>query len=182
MQLNKSERHQLIKKISKASGIAQYALDKKMTNEQIVELQQNLDVLEILKDANNYNRYTQGQKTRAANEKLKQFINPDHSEIISAGKWLINALQKKGGERQQVLLEKKLVHKTDYNGAIGEMQDSLEDMYQTGHKMNINAEVKIRELEKRIDTLKNQLSSTQSFIVNNYGQKTWREIKDRFSI
>ncbi len=60
MTVSKREREELIRKISKASGIAQYALAKKMTDRQVTEAAQHLEILELVKDSNNYNRYRQG--------------------------------------------------------------------------------------------------------------------------
>jgi len=61
--MNKRERNRLIKQISQASGIAQYALQHKMTDEEVSEAASNLNVLALIKSANIYNRYCQAQKT-----------------------------------------------------------------------------------------------------------------------
>ncbi|MBD3887684.1 hypothetical protein IFO70_39900 [Phormidium tenue FACHB-886] len=42
MEITKKERERLIKQISNASGVAQYALKEKMTDEQVIQASQNL--------------------------------------------------------------------------------------------------------------------------------------------
>ncbi|MBD0300853.1 MAG: hypothetical protein ICV85_01365, partial [Tolypothrix sp. T3-bin4] len=98
--LNKKERKKLIERISNASGIAQYALEAKMTDEQVTQAANNLDIFLLVKTANTYNRYCQAQKTAEANAKLKAFVNIQNSEIYQVGKWLANALSKNGQERR----------------------------------------------------------------------------------
>jgi hypothetical protein len=176
MGLNKKERVKLIARISKASGIAQYALEAKMTDEQVAEAASNLKVLALVKDANNYNRYCQSQKTAEANAKLKQFLDPKNSEIYKAGHWLINALSKVGQDRQQSLLEKDLVHKDDYNEAVTDLTDTIQTQKRGIRQQNSEAKTKIIELENRIDSLRWQLSVIQNYIINNHGAKQWQNI------
>ncbi|MEQ9354932.1 hypothetical protein [Coleofasciculus chthonoplastes] len=128
--MNKQERNRLIQRISRASGVAQYALQKKMTDEQISQAAQHLDVLELVKSANTYNRYCQAQKTREANDKLKSFLDPQNSEIVSVGRWLINALSQNRSDRKETLLERDLVHKEDYNTMVSDMRQTISDMDQ----------------------------------------------------
>ena len=176
MEQSKKERKKLIAKISKASGVAQYALEAKMTNEQVIEAASNLEILGLLKAANNYNRYCQGQKTAEANKKLKEFVSLQNSEIVKAGQWLLNSLSKVGQERQKKLLEKDLVHKDDYNHAVIDLKDTVEEQ-KIGIKQQTNIASKtIQELEKINDSLRLQLSQIQDYIVNNYGHKTWSAI------
>ncbi|HEY9862393.1 MAG TPA: hypothetical protein V6D16_23045 [Candidatus Obscuribacterales bacterium] len=182
MEITKKERDRLIQQISKASGVAQYALKEKMTDEQVIQASQHLAILALVKDANNFNRYKQGLKTQEANEKLKAFLNPQHSEILSAGKWLLNALSKSGSDRKQTLLEKELVHKEDYNDTVIGMRDSVTEIAETSEEAIAEAQAKIAELEKRIDTLKSQLSKIQTYISSNYGAAKWQAIKKTFNI
>jgi hypothetical protein len=182
VEITKKERDQLIKQISRASGVAQYALEAKMTDEQVVQASQNLAILSLLKAPNNFNRYKQGLKTQEANEKLKAFLNPQHSEILSAGKWLLNALSQSGSDRKQTLLEKELVHKEDYNDTVQEMGDSITEIATTSKEALIEAEKKIVKLQKRIDTLRNQLSKIETYISSNYGPAKWKVIKKTFDI
>ena len=44
--MNKKERKKLIAKISKASGVAQYAIEAKMSDDHIIELSQHLQTLQ----------------------------------------------------------------------------------------------------------------------------------------
>ena len=176
MELRKKERKKLIAKISKASGVTQYSLEAKMSNEQVIEAASNLEILGLLKAANNYNRHCQRQKTEEANKKLKEFISLQNSEIVKAGQWLFNSLSKVGQERQKSLLEKDLVHKDDYNNTVTDLKDTVEEQ-QRGIKQQTNLASKtIQELENTNNSLRLQLSQIQDYIVNNHGYKTWSAI------
>lgn len=178
--MNKQERNRLIKQISRASGVAEYALQKKMTDEQISQAAQNLEVLELVKSSNTYNRYCQGQKTREANEKLKSFLDPQNSEIVTAGRWLLNAFSKNGSERQQALLERDLVHKEDYNTTVLDMRETISTMKEITSNSTQEAGEKVKILERRNDILRRQLSSIEEYIRNNYGVAEWKSIKETF--
>lgn len=182
MEITKKERERLIKQISNASGVAQYALKEKMTDEQVIQASQNLAILALVKDANNFNRYRQGLKTQEANEKLKAFLNPQHSEILNAGRWLLNALSKSGGDRKQVLLEKELVHKEDYNITVHSMRNDVKSVQEISEEAITEAQSTISALESRIDILKNQLFKIQDYISFKYGRKEWQEIKKTFNV
>ncbi len=166
----------MISRISKGSGIAQYALEAKMTDEHVIEASNNLKVLALIKDANNYNRYCQAQKTAEANAKLKQFLDPKNSEIYKAGSWLINALSKGGQDRKQSLLEKDLVHKNDYNDAVTDLRDTIKTQQDGITQQTSEAKDKIIALENRVDSLKWQLNLVRNYIINNYGQNQWQNI------
>lgn len=176
MGLSKKERVKLISRISKASGIAQYALDEKMTDAYVIEAANNLKVFALVKDANNYNRYCQAQKTAEANAKLKQFLDPKNSEIYKAGQWLVSTLSKAGQDRKQSLLEKDLVHKNDYNGTVTDLKDTIKAQQDGITQQTVEAKDKIIALENRIDSLKEQLSFVQNYITNNYGLNQWHTI------
>lgn len=182
MEITRKERDRLIRQISKASGVAQYALQEKMSDEQVIQASENLEVLALLKKANDFNRYTQRLKTQEANDKLKAFLDLQNSEIVSAGKWLINALSKTGSDRKQTLLEKDLVHKQDYNDTVIGMRDSIETITNTSEEALTEAQAKIADLEKRIDTLKSQFSKIQDYISFNYGKDKWQAIKKTFNL
>jgi len=176
MGLSKKDRVKLISRISKESGIAQYALEAKMTDEQVIEAANNLKVLSLIKGANNYNRYCQGQRTAEANAKLKQFLDLKNSEIYKAGSWLINALSKSGQDRKQSLLEKELVYKDDYNDTVSGLRDTIETQQDGITQQTSEAKDKIVALEDRVDSLKWQLSFVQNYITNNYGLNQWQTI------
>ena len=182
MEINKKERKNLIRKISKASGIAQYALEEKMEDSQVIEASNNLDVLNLLKKANDYNRWCQGQKTAEANAKLKEFLSVDKSEIYQAGQWLVNCFSKKGQERKQSLLEKDLVHKEDYNETVLGLRESLEEQKELIDKeidKNIN---NMSQIEKRNDELRRQMANIQEYITSNYGKEEWEKIVKYFNL
>ena len=127
MKLSKIERKKLIARVSEASGVAQYALEAKMLDDQVIEAANNLKVFLLIKAGNNYNRYCQSQKTAEANAKVKQFVDPKNSEIYKAGQWLVNALSDVGLNRQS-LLEKNIVHKDDYNKLAEEAAQAMDEM------------------------------------------------------
>jgi bacterioferritin (cytochrome b1) len=176
MGLSKKEREKLISRISRASGIAQYALEAKMTDEHVIEAANHLKVFALIKDANNYNRYCQSQKTAEANAKLKQFLDPKNSEIYKAGHWLINALSKVGQDRKQSLLEKDLVYKNDYNDAVTDLRDTIKTQQDGITQQTSEAKDKIIALENRVDSLKGQLNFVRNYIINNYGVNQWQNI------
>ena len=178
--MNKRERNRLIGLISRASGVPKYALQNKMTDEEVSEAAQNLKVLALIKSANNYNRYCQAQKTREANEKLEAFLDPNNSDIISAGKWLLNGFSKEGLARREALLEKDLVHKEDYNATTSGLRDTISTMENSARESTQQSGEIIRSLETRIDTLQKQLYSIEQYIRNNYGVRVWKEIKNNF--
>jgi hypothetical protein len=180
--ISQQERNKLIRQISQASGVAQYALVQKMTDEQIIEAAKHLKIFQLIKPANNYNRYCQSQKTSEANNKLKEFIDLKNSEIVKAGQWLLNSFSKQRSERKQALLEKDLVHKEDYNETVLGMRDTITTMQGDITDAFDDAQNKIVTLEQRIDTLKSQLSQIQQYISNNYGVDKWKTIKDTFKI
>lgn len=55
MEPNKKECRKSITGINEASGIAQYALSAKMTDEQVTKAANKLEVFLLIKFANNYN-------------------------------------------------------------------------------------------------------------------------------
>jgi hypothetical protein len=209
-ELTKHERKELLRSIKKASGVSQYALDAKMTDEQLIVAAQHLDILALIKDANNYNRRRQGMKTEKVNTeltltheglnatqnelattkyeltetktKLQELLNIENSEILKAGRWLMDALSRTGSDRKQTLLEKELVHKEDYNETVSGMRDTLETINVTSEQITKDAETTISSLERQIDILRNQMSRVQEYVSNNYGADKWRAIKDTFKL
>ncbi|MGD2180688.1 hypothetical protein [Lusitaniella coriacea] len=171
------ERKKSISKISHASGIAQYALAAKMSDEQITKAAKHLDILSVIKSANNYNRYCQSQKTAEANQKLKQFMNIENSEIYKAGQWLLHSLSNVGQERKESLLEKELIHKEDYNQTVEDLNDVISEQKQGVDKQTVSASESIKNLEDANDSFRYQLQAIKDYIENNYDAKTWSEIE-----
>ena len=182
MTISKKERERLIGRISRASGIAKYALQKKMTDEQVIEAAENLKILELVKASNHYNRSCQKSKTEEANNKLKKFLTLEHSEVVQAGKWLINAISMTGQKRKKTLLEKELVHKENYNEAVSDLKDTIATVVDISERSTEAAQETIASLENRIDTLKGQLSSIEQYISSNYGSDKWKIIKKTFNL
>lgn len=182
--LSSQERNRLIKKIKQASGIAQYALLAKMTDEKIVEAAAHLEILELIRDANNYNRYCQGKKTQQANDRFNELVKNtiDNSEFLKAGKWLFNAISMTEKERNKTLIEKGLVHKEEYNRMVAETKDTVLTVFNAAKDSTEKAVNDIQKMQERIDSLRHQLSQVQSYISNNYGTKEWKNIKETFYI
>ena len=180
MSISKQERKRLIKIISKASGIAQYAIEKKMSDEQLFKASENLELLELLKPANNYNRYCQGRNTAKANAKLTEFMNLYNSENILAGKWLMDALSKSGEERHEQLIEKGLLHKEYYNNTVADLRNIILTL-QLGSQQQTDLAIGIIQiLENKLDIFRKHLSKIQKYITKNYGSQEWQEIKNDF--
>ena len=178
MQLNKKERDKLIARIKDASGVAQYALDKKLTDKEVIKAAENLEVLRIIRPANNYNRYIQGKRTADANAKLKQFLNITNSEIYQTGQWLFDALSKVGQSRKESLLEKNLVHKEDYNNLAKESAQTIETVGSRARKQDAVLSVFRQELgEVRYSQImkKYQIQHVQSEDVTSEPQRDSQE-------
>ncbi|MBD2667390.1 hypothetical protein H6G73_23445 [Richelia sinica FACHB-800] len=175
--MSKKERKRLISRISQASGIAQYALEAKMTDEQIIEAADKLDVFLLIKSANNFNRYCQAEKTAEANAKLKEFLNIKNSEIFKAGQWLLNSLSKTGQERKESLLQNGLVHKEDYNQDTSDLKQVIIDTRDSSKKVTEISIEKVRLLEMRIDGLLKDNAFMKNYIKNNMGVQEWRNIE-----
>jgi len=179
IKISKKERKQLISKISQASGVAQYALDEKMTDEQVVEAIKNLNVFLLIKSANNFNRYCQSEKTATANAKLKEFVNIKNSELFKAGQWLFHSLSKTGLERQQSLLENNLVHKDDYNEAVYQLGDVIKVQQHGASQGKEQAKEIIHVLENKIDNLRKQLIFIEEYITKSQGNNAWNNIQKK---
>jgi hypothetical protein len=177
VKLSKKERKQLISRISQASGIAQYALEAKMTDEQVVEAANNLNVFLLIKSANHFNRYCQAEKTATANAKLKEFLDIKNSQLYKAGQWLLSSLSKTGLERKKSLLENNLVHKEDYNQDISSLKDVIIEVRNSSSLLTDQSTQKIYELQNRIDELLRQNNLFKNYIVNNQGLQTWKNIE-----
>jgi hypothetical protein len=157
MILNAQDRKSLIGKISRATGIAQYALDKKMTDQQLVEAGNHLTTLKLIKSANDYNRYCQGQKTAEVNAKLKEFLSLKNSEIYKAGQWLVSCLSTNGMERRKNLLEKELVYEEVTN-----LAEKLRTKALDGRKSTLEIAEKINEYKARTTDLSRKMLATVS--------------------
>lgn len=180
--ISTKERKKLIEKISQASGIAQYALLKKMTDEQVIEASNNLKILELIKRSNNYNRYQQGLKTAEANSKLKDFIQLDNSEVIKAGKWLLNAVSLTGKDRSKALLEKDLVHKENYNEMLSDTRDTIINLTESSKDSIEKAAEIIKNFQAKNDVLRKEMSLLKIYICSNYGNKEWKKIEKTFNV
>jgi hypothetical protein len=176
IKLSPKERKRAIEQISNASGIAQYAINAKMTDGNIMAAIAHLEILSLTKSANNYNRCCQSQKTAEANKKLKQFIELDNSELYKAGKWLVDALSKSGQERKRDLLAKGLLHKDDYNHAIVDLTDTIATQEAAQKQQTENSIQIIERLEITNDSLRVKLIDIKAYIIKKHGMDDWNNV------
>ena len=87
-----------------------------------------------------------------------------------------------GQERKKTLLEKELVHKENYNEAVSDLRDTITTVVEIRERSTEVAQETIESLEKRIDTLKGQLSSIEQYVSSNYGTDKWKIIKKTFNL
>ncbi|MGK7918663.1 MAG: hypothetical protein AB4080_01460 [Trichodesmium sp.] len=200
-ELTKKERKEKIRIIAKNSGIRQEYLDLKLTDEDILEVYDNLRPLQIVKPANTYNRYMLSQNTGKANKKakeaetiakvekeradkaesqLQQFLNPENSELLQIGRWLKNALSKVGKERAELLNEKDLVHQTDYEYHVEDLKDALEGHQQIAEEIVLGGHQIQKEVKSKLDVLREQQNMTKRYIIKNYGIDVWQKIEYYF--
>ncbi|MGD1808485.1 hypothetical protein ACP6PL_24040 [Dapis sp. BLCC M126] len=185
VELSKKERKQKIRIIANNSGIRQEYLDLKLTDDDILEVYDNLRPLQIVKSANTYNRYMLSESTGKANKKaelaetkakaekqradqaesqLQQFLNPENSELLQIGRWLQNTLSKVGKERAKLLNEKDLVHKTDYENDVEDLKDALEEHQQIAEEVVLEGHQIKKEVKSKFDVLKQQQNMTKKYI------------------
>jgi hypothetical protein len=130
-----------------------------------------------------------GKELADVKRKLEDFININNSEIVSAGKWLLSALSKKGENRKQNLLEKGLVHKDDYNGDVSELREIIKDLEVViGEAKGISKD-RIINLQKRLDFLRRillteqqNLEKLEKVIIDRHGNNEWNVIKTKVGI
>ncbi|NEQ78047.1 MAG: hypothetical protein F6K23_36625 [Okeania sp. SIO2C9] len=201
MTLSKKERKDKIRIIAKNSGIRQEYLDLKLTDDDILEVYENLRPLQIVKPANTYNRYMLSQNTGKANKKakmaetkanaekeradraesqLQQFLNPENSELLQIGRWLKNALSKVGKERAELLKEKDLVHKTDYENDVEDIKDAMEEHQQIAEEALLGGHQLKKEVNTKLDVLRHQQNMTKKYIIKHYGMDVWQKIEYYF--
>ena len=199
--LSKKERKEKIRIIAKNSGIRQEYLDLKLTDDDILEVYENLRPLQIVKPANTYNRYMLSQNTGKANKKaeeaetkansekeradkaesqLQQFLNPENSELLQIGRWLQNALSKVGKERAKLLNEKDLVHKTDYENDVEDIKDAMEEHQKLAEEVVLGGHQIKKEVNSKLDVLKQQQNMTKKYIIKHYGIDVWQKIEYYF--
>ena len=179
--LDKKQRKELIGKVSRASGVAQYAIEKKIDDSNLLKLSENLDILALLKKSNDYNRYCQGQKTAEANSKFKElfdkFTDLKNSQIVRLGKWLVNALSLSGEEQKTELLEEDLVHKDNYNKTLEDLQEVIKEQQEKFKKQTKIATDTIQKLENKNDQLKKKLIKIEQYTIQYEGLDKWQKIQ-----
>jgi predicted RNase H-like nuclease (RuvC/YqgF family) len=116
-------------------------------------------------------------------EHLRQdLFDFDKSEIYQLGKWLKDSLSKVGQERQQALLEKELVHKDNYNLAVSDLKNTIQEQQEGITQLKDHSSSVVESLEETNDKMRNQLDAIRSYIINNYGSRKWQEITQYFDV
>ncbi len=108
----------------------------------------------------------------------KTILNFENSEIWKLGQSIWNALQKKGKERSTELAQNGVVHKDDYNQAVTELKNTIDEQKQGIQQQTSQASTTIHDLENTNDSLRKQLTFIQNYITNNYGLNNWHQINN----
>ncbi len=210
MPLSSDEKKQIIKRLKEHTAIAMYAFEdalKKHTlsEEELLFLEQNIEILAVLKPVITVNRGGQKVSSEKNNRKhreaaesanikvqelekenftlkqkvdnlLKELLNIENSEIYQLGQWLKRSLLKTGTDRDEALIEKELVHKEFYNGKIKETE--LESLRRDEEDKQIEEEYKsiVNNFQKRIDYLKRVNEKSEKFIKDNHGSNVWNDL------
>ncbi|MGB2924421.1 MAG: hypothetical protein WBB82_03900 [Limnothrix sp.] len=184
--MKRKERKKLDRKISEASGVAAYAINEAMTDEEALEAVQHLEVFSLLKSSVNKNRNTQKQLTikgkeearQEERERFKEFLDPQNSELLNIGRWLKSALSMKGTSRKSALKEKNLVHMEDHHESVDGLKGTIDDIVEVSAQTTKQSNRKTEILEKRVDDLRWQLNSLKKYIISNFGKQEWERMRD----
>ena len=197
--MDKAKRKSLIRQLNQATKVSvegfELALKSKaMSDEDLVRLVEHIEICKLIKPAVTRNRYIQGKRTEAANNetkkvrseleglrlRLRDFANPDNSEILKAGRWLMRSLSLTGSERQTALAERELVHQTDHDTAVSDLLGVAEEVQHELESIADEGQSKIESLESRNDRLRSQMQIAKDAIVRRYGRREWNDIKRLF--
>lgn len=184
--MKKKERNKLDRKISEASGVAAYAISEAMTDEEAIEAVKYLEVFSLLKSSVNKNRNAQKQLTIKGKEKARQeeraklekFLNPQNSEIINAGKWLVSALSMQGNQRKETLKEKDLVHGDDHRKSMYGMHHTIKQVESISQELIDDDQKVIKDLERRVDHARRHVEYVEKQIIQKHGEKEWHRINN----
>lgn len=210
MPLSADEKKQIIKRLKEHTAVAEYAFKdalKKQTlsEEELLFLEQNLDIVAVLKPVITANRSGQKASSEKNNRKhreaartaeievqkleqenftlkqkidnlLEDLLDLKNSEIYQLGQWLKRSLLKTGTERDKALIEKELVHKDFYNGKIKEAE--AESLRRDEEDREIEEEYKdvVSNFESRVDYLKQINEKSKKFIIDNHGSSVWNDL------
>lgn len=194
MELSKSERKEAIKKLKESTAVAEYAFyealkKNKITDEQLLKMVEYSEVMAMLKPVIIQNRYGQGKRTEAANNKTKEaekelatfkqkFVDiVNNSEVAQLGKWLMEKLSLSGQERKKELAKKDLVHIQDYQGDVSDLVSTLQEHNRIANQQLSENELTIVALQNTIDNQKKIIEYTDKEAIEKFGLNTWKEFK-----
>ena len=194
MELSKSEREEAINKLKESTSVAKYAFyealkKNKITDEQLLKMVEYSEVMAMLKPVITQNRYGQGKRTEAANNKTKEaekelatlkqkfvdFVN--NSEVAQLGKWLMEKLNLSGQSRKTELAKKDLVHIQDYQSDVGDLVSTLQEHNRIANQQLSENEKTIVALQNTIDNQKKIIEYTDKQAIEQFGLNTWKEFK-----
>lgn len=194
MELSKLEREEAINKLKESTSVAKYAFyealkKNKITDEQLLKMVEYSEVMAMLKPVITQNRYGQGKRTEAANNKTKEaekelatlkqkfvdFVN--NSEVAQLGKWLMEKLNLSGQSRKTELAKKDLVHIQDYQSDVGDLVSTLQEHNRIANQQLSENEKTIVALQNTIDNQKKIIEYTDKQAIEQFGLNTWKEFK-----
>ena len=194
MELSKLEREEAINKLKESTSVAKYAFyealrKNKITDEQLLKMVEYSEVMAMLKPVITQNRYGQGKRTEAANNKTKEaekelatlkqkfvdFVN--NSEVAQLGKWLMEKLNLSGQSRKTELAKKDLVHIQDYQSDVGDLVSTLQEHNRIANQQLSENEKTIVALQNTIDNQKKIIEYTDKKAIEQFGLNTWKEFK-----
>lgn len=194
MELSKSERKEAIKKLKESTAVAEYAFyealkKNKITDEQLLKMVEYSEVMAMLKPVIIQNRYGQGKRTEAANNKTKEaetelatfkqkFVDlVNNSEVAQLGKWLMEKLNLSGQSRKTELAKKDLVHIQDYQSDVSDLVSTLQEHNRIANQQLSENELTIVALQNTIDNQKKIIEYTNKEAIEEFGLNTWKEFK-----
>ena len=210
MALSADEKKQIIKRLKEHTAIAEYAFKdalKKQTlsEEELLFLEQNLEIIAVLKPVITANRSGQKSSSEKNNRKhreaaktakievqkleqenftlkqkidnlLKDLLDLKNSEIYQLGQWLKKSLSEVGTERNEALIEKELVHKDFYNGNVKKAEEESLRRDEEDRKIEEEYKAIVSNFESRVDYLKQVNEKSKKFIIDNHGSSVWNDL------
>ena len=107
--------------------------------------------------------------------KIREIAN--NSEILQAGKWLLNCLSLTGDDRIDALSEKGLITIVYHNNKIINLKGTIKKQKDGIKVITDEAISTIKTLETTIDNLNQQLNMIEDHIITKFDKEEWDTIK-----
>ncbi|MEM7760236.1 MAG: hypothetical protein AAF298_19225 [Cyanobacteria bacterium P01_A01_bin.40] len=176
-----------------------------LSEDELLFLVDNIEIISVLKPVIKANRDRQRNDSRKNNDKLRNetksanikvqeleqenitlkqkidnllrdLLDIENSEIYRLGQWLKQALSKTGSERDQVLLEKELVHKEFYNNTVKKAQTESEIRDEDDREIESEYLKIVKSFTERVDYLREINEKSKKFIKDNHGDDAWNDL------